>query len=59
MHSSLLHDLGVPAKVVQQQLGHASISTTLDIYTHVVADTQFVVDSPEWAEDDLEGPKMH
>ena len=26
---------------------------------HVVADTQFVVDSPEWAEDDLEGPKMH
>jgi len=39
VHGSLLHDLGVPVKVVQQQHGHASVSTTLDIYTHVVADT--------------------
>jgi len=46
VHASLLHDLGVPAKVIQQQLGHASVSTTLDIYTHVVADThrQAIVD---------------
>jgi integrase len=32
----LLNDLRVPAKIAQEQLGHASISTTLSIYTHVV-----------------------
>ena len=26
----------VPVKIAQEQLGHASISTTLNIYTHVV-----------------------
>jgi len=31
-----LNDLRVPAKIAQEQLGHASISTTLNIYTHVV-----------------------
>ena len=36
IHSSLLNDLQVPAKIAQEQLGHASISTTLNIYTHVV-----------------------
>jgi integrase len=36
IHSSLLNDLGVPVKIAQEQLGHASISTTLGIYTHVV-----------------------
>ena len=36
IHSSLLNDLKVPVKIAQQQLGHASISTTLNIYTHVV-----------------------
>jgi integrase len=36
IHSSLLNDLRVPAKIAQEQLGHASISTTLNIYTHVV-----------------------
>jgi integrase len=36
VHSSLLNDLRVPAKIAQEQLGHASISTTLRIYTHVV-----------------------
>ena len=39
VHSSLLHDQGVPAKIVQQQLGHASVVTTLNIYTHVVPDS--------------------
>ena len=39
VHSSLLHDLGVPAKIVQQQLGHASVTTTLNIYTHAIADS--------------------
>ncbi|MEO7274374.1 MAG: tyrosine-type recombinase/integrase [Vicinamibacterales bacterium] len=37
IHSSLLNDLHVPVKIAQEQLGHASISTTLNIYTHVVA----------------------
>ena len=35
-HSSLLNDLRVPVKIAQEQLGHASIATTLGIYTHVV-----------------------
>jgi integrase len=37
IHSSLLNDLRVPVKIAQEQLGHASISTTLGIYTHVIA----------------------
>jgi hypothetical protein len=36
VHSSLLNDLRVPVKIAQEQLGHASVSTTLNIYTHVV-----------------------
>ena len=36
IHSSLLNDLKVPVKITQEQLGHASVSTTLSIYTHVV-----------------------
>ena len=36
IHSSLLNDLKVPVKIAQEQLGHASITTTLNIYTHVV-----------------------
>jgi integrase len=36
IHSSLLNDLKVPVKIAQEQVGHASISTTLNIYTHVV-----------------------
>jgi len=36
IHSSLLNDLRVPVKIAQEQLGHASISTTLNTYTHVV-----------------------
>jgi len=39
VHSSALHDLGVPVKVAQQQLGHATVETTLNIYTHVVPAT--------------------
>lgn len=33
--ATLLLRRGVPAKVVSEILGHASISTTLDIYSHV------------------------
>jgi hypothetical protein len=29
-----------PAKVAPEQLGHASISTTLDLYSHVVSGLQ-------------------
>ena len=29
--------LKVPVKIAQEQLGHASISTTLNIYTHTIA----------------------
>lgn len=36
IHSTLLNDLNVPVKIAQEQLGHASIATTLNIYTHVV-----------------------
>ena len=36
IHSSLMSDLKVPVKIAQEQLGHASIQTTLNIYTHVV-----------------------
>ena len=36
IHSSLMSDLKVPVKIAQEQLGHASISTTLNIYTHTI-----------------------
>ena len=36
IHSSLLNDLRVPVKIAQEQLGHASVTTTLNVYTHVV-----------------------
>ena len=35
-HATLLLDQGVPIKVVSERLGHASITTTLDIYAHVL-----------------------
>jgi integrase len=31
---------GVPAKVVSEILGHASIAITLDLYSHVLPDMQ-------------------
>jgi integrase len=34
LHSSLLNDLKVPVKIAQEQLGHASVTTTLNIYMH-------------------------
>ncbi len=39
VHSSPLHDLGVPAKVAQQELGHAAVETTLKVYTHAMPET--------------------
>ena len=31
---------GVPMKVVQERLGHASILTTMDLYAHIVPGMQ-------------------
>jgi integrase len=31
---------GVPAKVVQERLGHSSVMVTLDIYSHVAPGMQ-------------------
>jgi len=33
-------EAGIPAKVVSEILGHASVSTTLDLYSHVLLDTK-------------------
>ena len=62
IHSSLLNDLRVPVKIAQEQLGHASIATTLNIYTHVVdASHRQAVEAVEtrlFAEVDPNGPKL-
>ncbi len=62
IHSSLLNDLRVPVKIAQEQLGHASISTTLNIYTHVVeASHRQAVEAVEerlFLELDPNGPKL-
>jgi integrase len=39
-HASLLLKQGVHPKVVQERLGHATISTTLDLYSHVTPGLQ-------------------
>jgi integrase len=35
-HATLLLKRGVPAKMVQERLGHSSITMTLDLYSHVM-----------------------
>jgi integrase len=39
-HATLLLKAHVPAKVVSERLGHASIAITLDTYSHVLPDMQ-------------------
>ena len=39
-HATILLEEGVHPKVVQERLGHSSVSTTLDIYSHVVPSLQ-------------------
>lgn len=39
-HATLLLELGEHAKVVQERLGHADISTTMNIYSHVTPTMQ-------------------
>ena len=34
-HATLLHKAGVSPKVIQERLGHASFSTTMNLYVHV------------------------
>lgn len=35
LHATLLLQRGIPAKLVQERLGHSSITITLDLYSHV------------------------
>ena len=37
-HATILLEQGVNSKVVSERLGHASVATTMDIYTHVLPD---------------------
>jgi integrase len=39
-HASLALQAGVPAKVVSERLGHATVAFTLDVYSHVVPGLQ-------------------
>ncbi len=39
-HASLMLKQGIHPKIVQERLGHASIETTLDTYSHVVPGLQ-------------------
>ena len=40
LYGSVLREEGEDIKLVQEQMGHASIQTTLDIYGHIVRDTR-------------------
>jgi len=39
-HATMLLRQGVHPKVVQERLGHANVSITLDIYSHLTANMQ-------------------
>jgi integrase len=39
-HGTLLHEIGIPLKVAQAQLGHSHMSTTLQVYTHTCETAQ-------------------
>ena len=39
-HASLLFDSGASMKEVQKRLGHSSIKTTMDVYTHVTKQSE-------------------
>ena len=38
--ATLLLSMGVPAKVVQELLGHSTINITMDVYSHVLPSMQ-------------------
>ena len=48
-HATLLLLEGTPAKIVSERLGHASISITLDLYSHVLPYMQYAADAIERA----------
>lgn len=39
-YATVLWEAGIPAKSAQEILGHAQLSTTMDIYTHISAEKQ-------------------
>jgi integrase len=39
-HATILMKKGVIPKVVSERLGHDSVATTMDIYSHVLPDMQ-------------------
>jgi len=39
-HATILLEQGIHPKIVQERLGHSSVSTTLDIYSHVLPGLQ-------------------
>jgi integrase len=39
-HATILMKQGINPKIVQERLGHSSISVTLDVYSHVVSGMQ-------------------
>ena len=39
-HATMLLEAGINPKVVSERLGHASVATTMDIYSHVLPDMQ-------------------
>jgi integrase len=39
-HATLLLELGIHPKVVQERLGHSAVSTTINIYSHVTPTMQ-------------------
>jgi len=39
-HATILLEQGVNPKVISERLGHASVATTMDIYSHVLPDMQ-------------------
>jgi integrase len=43
IHATVLLKAGVHPRVVQERLGHSSIATTLDIYSHTVPGLQKAV----------------
>jgi len=61
-HATLLSDLGESLKTAQAQLGHARLSTTAEIYTHVVPASQRAaverLEEAIWPKLDPNGPKL-
>jgi integrase len=39
-HATILLQQGVHPKIVQERLGHSTVATTLDIYSHVLPGLQ-------------------